>query len=106
MTRLGTSLVDCGGADQCAETPIAPNEMATIQTDGRFIGVAPREIGERAPATLPSTASRGLHETTGALQWEQMFVMIFMERLSRARRHPVAKLHSRECLSTDTMPAR
>jgi hypothetical protein len=48
MTRLGTSLVDCGGADQCAETPIAPNEMAAIQTDVRFIGspIAPREIAE------------------------------------------------------------
>jgi hypothetical protein len=62
MTRLGTSLVDCGGADQCAETPIAPNEMAAIQTDGRFIGVL-----NRAP-----------HETTRALEWEQMFLMIFM----------------------------
>ena len=47
MTRLGTSLVDCGGADQCAETPIAPNEMAAIQTDGRFIGVLNRSAGNR-----------------------------------------------------------
>jgi hypothetical protein len=49
MTRWGTSLVDClpavasakagGGADRCAETPIAPNEMAAIQTGSRFIGV-------------------------------------------------------------------
>ena len=53
MTRLGTSLVDCGGADQCAETPIAPNEMAAIQTEGRFIwsSIAPREIAEQAAAT-------------------------------------------------------
>ena len=47
MTRLGTLLVDCGGADQCAETPIAPNEMAAIQTDGRFIGVLNRSAGKR-----------------------------------------------------------
>ena len=44
MTRLGTSLVDCGGGDQCAETP---NEMAAIQTDGRFIGVLNRSAGNR-----------------------------------------------------------
>ena len=47
MTRLGTSLVDCGGADQCAETPIAPNEMAVIQIEGRFIGVLNRSAGNR-----------------------------------------------------------
>ena len=47
MTRLGASLVDCGGADQCAETPIAPNEMAAIQTDGRVIGVLNRSAGNR-----------------------------------------------------------
>ena len=47
MTRLGTSLVDCGGADQCAETPIAPNEMAAIQTEGRFIWVLNRSAGNR-----------------------------------------------------------
>ena len=39
MTRLGTSLVDCGGADQCAEMAMVPNEMAAIQTDGCLIGV-------------------------------------------------------------------
>jgi hypothetical protein len=69
MTRLGASLVDCGGADQCAETPIAPNEMAAIQTDSRFIGV---------PQSLRPAASRAPHETTRARQWEQMFLMIFI----------------------------
>jgi hypothetical protein len=82
MTRLGTSLVVCAGADQCAETPIAPNEMAAIQTDGRFIGVLNRSAGsaERAPATLRSAASRAPHQTTGALQWEQMFLMMTNKR--------------------------
>jgi hypothetical protein len=53
MTRLVTLPVDCGEADPCAETPIAPNEMAAIQTDGRFIG---------------SSIQRRANETTGALQ--------------------------------------
>ena len=48
MIRLGTSLVDCGGADQCAEAPTAPNEMAAIQTDGCFIGILNRSL----PLTL------------------------------------------------------
>ena len=58
MTRLGASLVDCGGADQCAETPIAPNEMAAIQTDSRFIGVLNRSA-QRRRARLMKPQERG-----------------------------------------------
>jgi len=64
------SVVDGCGGDQCAETPIAPNEMAAIQTDVHFIGVlnAAQKIAERAAATLRSATSRAPHETTGVPQ--------------------------------------
>jgi hypothetical protein len=76
MTRLGTSVVACGGAGRDAETPTAPNEMAAIQTESLFIGssIAPREIAKQAPATLRPAGSCAPHETTGALQCEQMFL--------------------------------
>ena len=74
MTRLAMSVVDCCGGDQCAETPIAPNEIAAIQTDVRFIGVLTRSATRIAGAGDLCSEARAPHETTGALQWEQMFV--------------------------------
>ena len=84
MTRVGTSLVDCGGADQCAETPIAPNEIAAIQIDGLFI-VFSKLRGKSPSGAVRRSAQRprAPHETTRALQWEQMVLMMFMARPTR-----------------------
>src|SRR4030095_4513265 len=64
---------------------------------------APRKIAERAPTTLRS-AARAPNETTGALQWEQMFLMIFMARLSHACRagQPVAEIVPDSLASTQS----
>src|SRR4051812_11317719 len=70
MTRLGTSVVDCGGAGQSAETPIAASEMAEIRADGRFIGSS--IVREKSPSGRGRrSAQRRAYETTGARQWEQ-----------------------------------
>jgi len=58
MTRLGASLVDCAGAGEYAEMPIAPNEMAMIQRDDRFTGNLAGN--RRAGADALGSASRAL----------------------------------------------
>src|SRR4051812_33010369 len=95
MTRLGTSLVDCGQADQCAETPIAPNEMAAIQTDGCFIGILNRSAGNRRAVAADAPASGVARQTSADVRGVPLALLIWARRITEPTR--CRARHAREC---------